>query len=63
VNRRVRSRTHGGVGGREGRPSLLPNYLRNAVNMLVQSEAAQDAAIVSLRERIARVEQKVCIAA
>jgi len=26
VNRRVRSRTHGGVGGREGRPSLLPNY-------------------------------------
>jgi hypothetical protein len=38
-------------------------YLRNAVNMLVQSEAAQDAAIVSLRERIARVEQKVWIAA
>jgi hypothetical protein len=38
-------------------------YLRNAVYMLVQSEAAQDAAIVSLRERIARVEQKVCIAA
>jgi hypothetical protein len=31
--------------------------------MLVPSEAAQDAAIVSLRERIARVEQKVCIAA
>jgi hypothetical protein len=38
-------------------------YLRNAVNRLVQSEAAQDAAIVSLRERIARVEQKVGIAA
>ena len=25
LNRRVRSRTHGGVGGREGRPSLLPD--------------------------------------
>jgi len=48
-------------GGREAPP--YPDYLRNAVYMLVQSEAAQDAAIVSLRERIARVEQKVCIAA
>ena len=25
LNRRVRSRTHGGVGGREGRPSLSPD--------------------------------------
>jgi hypothetical protein len=25
MNRRVRSRTHGGVGGREGRPSLPPD--------------------------------------
>ncbi len=27
LNRRVRSRTHGGVGGREGRPSLPPDPL------------------------------------
>jgi hypothetical protein len=27
VNRRVRTRTHGGVGGREGRLSLLPNQV------------------------------------
>ena len=26
MNRRVRNRTHGGVGGREGRLSLLPDY-------------------------------------
>ena len=26
ANRRVRSRTHGGVGGREGRPSLPPDH-------------------------------------
>jgi len=25
MNRRVRTRTHGGVGGREGRPSLPPD--------------------------------------
>ncbi|WP_017327779.1 group II intron maturase-specific domain-containing protein [Synechococcus sp. PCC 7336] len=27
LNRRVRNRTHGGVGGREGRLSLLPDHL------------------------------------
>jgi hypothetical protein len=26
MNRRVRTRTHGGVGGREGRPSLPPDF-------------------------------------
>jgi hypothetical protein len=26
LNRRVRPRTHGGVGGREGRPSLPPDH-------------------------------------
>jgi hypothetical protein len=26
-NRRVRTRTHGGVGGREGQPSLRPDFL------------------------------------
>jgi len=27
VNRRVRNRTHGGVGGRRGRPRLLPDMV------------------------------------
>jgi hypothetical protein len=36
-------------------------YLRNTVTMLVQSEAAQDAAIMSLRERLERVERKIGI--
>jgi hypothetical protein len=30
VNRRVRTRTHGGVGGREGRPSLPPDGVHGA---------------------------------
>ena len=29
VNRRVRNRTHGGVGGRRGQPRLLPDYVTN----------------------------------
>jgi hypothetical protein len=34
-NRRVRNRTHGGVGGRRGRPRLLPDYLGGKLNKLI----------------------------
>jgi putative protein kinase ArgK-like GTPase of G3E family len=36
-------------------------YVRNTVTMLVQSDAAHEAAIESLRKRVERVERKVGI--
>jgi chaperonin cofactor prefoldin len=37
-------------------------YIRNTVNMLVKSDAAQDAAIKTLTARVTRLEKKVGLA-
>jgi chaperonin cofactor prefoldin len=37
-------------------------YIRHTVNMLVKSDAAQDAAITTLTTRVARLEKQVGLA-